>query len=215
MLRPGRPVLRRAATALAAGALAATVLAGCGTDVAPTTARASADPGHNQFDVAFAAEMVPHHEQGLQLVDLAGQREVSTGFTELTTRIVAEQTADLEELEAWLTAWDGPVPPAPDEPMDDDTMTTRSKTGAMQGLMRSRMGPWALDGADLDLLARCRAAAFEGRWLRMMIRHHQGAISMARHELTHGQYPPAIALAEEVVTTQQAEVEEMQALLQD
>lgn len=195
--------------------LTGVTLAGCGSAATPTTNRV-AEPGHNHADVAFAAEMVPHHEQGLHLVDLvdlAGHREHSARFADLTERIALEQAADIDEMETWLTTWDEPASPAPDDLTDEDTITTRSMTGAMRGMMRTRMGPWALGADDLDALGVCGSDRFEERWLRMMITHHQGAISMARHEMTHGEYPPAIALAEDVVTTQQAEIEEMRQLL--
>lgn len=192
----------------------ATALAGCTTDVTLSSARV-AEPGHNSADVAFAAEMVPHHEQGLEMVDLTGRREVSGAFTDLTRQIAAEQSADIDEMESWLAAWDEEAAPPTDRMMDDETLSTRSSAGAMRGMMRSRMGPWALGTEDLDALVASPSARFEDRWLRTMITHHQGAISMARHEISHGAYPPAITLAEHVVTTQQAEIEQMRQLLRD
>lgn len=205
----------RAATASGGLALlAAVALSGCGGDVTPTAARPS-EPGHSHADVAFAAEMVPHHRQGLALVDLVGDRRVSAAFADLVGRIATEQTGEIDDMEAWLTAWDEEPSPAPEHTLDDEALSARAATGAMQGLMRSRMGPWALGAEDLAGLDDCASAQFEERWLRMMITHHQGAISMARHEIAQGDYPPALALAEEVVVTQQAEIEEMRQLLRD
>ena len=206
---------RRAATASAGLALlAGVVFGGCGTEVAPMSARV-AEPGHNHADVAFASEMVPHHEQGVRLVNLVDRHAVGARLADLTARIAAEQGAEIDEMESWLTDWDEEPAPERDHLMDDETLMKSSMTGAMRGMMRTRMGPWALGTDDLDTLADCPATRFEERWLRMMITHHQGAISMARHEITHGEYPPAIALAEDVITTQQAEIEEMRLLLHD
>lgn len=210
-----RPATGPALAALVVAALAGTALAGCGTTAAPTPTAHETESAHNHADAAFAAEMVPHHEQGLYLVELAGRRDVSAELVELTGRMAAEQAADVGQLETWLTAWDEEPPYGPRPMADEDTMTTRSKTSAMRGLMRSRMGPWALGTDEVDDLGECRSARFEDRWLRMMITHHQGAISMARHEMAAGEYPPAVALAEHIVTTQQAEVEEMRDLLRD
>jgi uncharacterized protein (DUF305 family) len=208
-------VAGRAATASGGLALlVAAALAGCGGDPVPTAAHPT-EPGHSHADVAFAAEMVPHHEQGLALVDLVGDRRVSAGFADLVGRIAAEQTGEIDDMEAWLTAWDEEPSPAPDHTMDDEALSERAATGAMQGLMRSRMGPWALGAEDLAGLDDCVSAQFEERWLRMMITHHQGAISMARHEIAQGDYPPALALAEQIIVTQQAEIEEMRQLLRD
>jgi len=212
---PRQPARRRALTAtltVAGLALAGLALTGCETAVTPTMS-VSAEPAHNEHDVAFAAETVPHHEQGLHLVALTADRDVTAAFAVLTERIEAGQSADLEQLTGWLNRWDEPTPTA--EPMDESLLRVRSATGALRGLMRTRMGPWALSAEDLQEVRTSGGADFEDRWLRTMITHHQGAISMARHEIAQGEYPPALALAEQIVTTQQAEVEEMRALLRE
>ena len=79
-----QPARGRALTATLAGAvgtglaLAGLALSACDTAVTPTMS-VSAEPAHNRHDVAFAAEMVPHHEQGLHLVALAADRHVTGG----------------------------------------------------------------------------------------------------------------------------------------
>ena len=46
-------------------------------------------------------------------------------------------------------------------------------------------------------------------FLAMMIPHHQGAIDMAKLELVHGNDPAARRLAEEIIASQQVEIEGM------
>lgn len=194
--------------------LTAAALSGCGGDPAPAAARTT-EAGHSRADVAFAAEMVPHHEQGLTLVGLVGDRAVSADFADLVDRIATGQAAEIDEMESWLTSWDVEPSVAAEDTLDDDTLSDQAATGAMRGHMRSRMGPWALGAEDLTSLDDSASGQFENSWLRVMITHHQGAISMARHEIAQGDYQPAIALAEQIIVTQQAEIEEMRQLLRD
>ena len=56
-------------------------------------------------------------------------------------------------------------------------------------------------------------AAFDRMFLQMMIRHHEGAIEMARAASQQGQHPDVRELAEKVVADQAAEIDEMRELL--
>ena len=70
----------------------------------------------------------------------------------------------------------------------------------MAKMMRDMHQPGYSGDADVDFLA-------------MMIPHHQGAIDMARLVLQHGDDPLARRLAEDIIASQQAEIEAMSARL--
>ena len=57
----------------------ASVLPGCGEDV-------KASAAHNEADVVFAQQMVPHHEQALEMAALVPERTGSEAVRELATR---------------------------------------------------------------------------------------------------------------------------------
>ena len=52
-------------------------------------------------------------------------------------------------------------------------------------------------------------------FLQMMIPHHQAAIGMAQQALKQAEHPEIKTLAQSIVTTQQAEIVEMQGYLRD
>jgi uncharacterized protein (DUF305 family) len=66
---------------------------------------------------------------------------------------------------------------------------------------------------QMDTLAAATGTEFDRMWLEMMIEHHQGAISQAETVLSDGSNADVLALADEIVSAQEAEIAEMQALL--
>ncbi|MGH3670176.1 MAG: DUF305 domain-containing protein, partial [Pseudonocardiaceae bacterium] len=62
-------------------------------------------------------------------------------------------------------------------------------------------------------LGHATGVEFDPMFLRMMITHHQGAITMAKSELTTSRNPEARQLAQRISEAQQREIMEMKALL--
>ena len=62
-------------------------------------------------------------------------------------------------------------------------------------------------------LGTLSGTAFDKTFLQMMIKHHQGAITMAKTEQAQGSSADAKALADSIVTSQSAEITTMQKLL--
>ena len=114
----------------------------------------------------------------------------------------------------WLTAWDQEVP---------ETMRDHSNAGHdMGGDMSDRMEgmdpghsdmPGMMSAEEMDELQDASDAEFQDLWLEMMVEHHEGAVEMARTEQEDGEFADAIALAQEIETAQQQEIETMEGLL--
>jgi uncharacterized protein (DUF305 family) len=54
---------------------------------------------------------------------------------------------------------------------------------------------------------------FDRMFLRSMIEHHRGAITMAEYVLAKGIYPPVAELAGDVITVQEREIAQMETML--
>jgi uncharacterized protein (DUF305 family) len=149
---------------------------------------------HNDADVAFATSMLPHHRQAVEMSDvLLGKAGVADDASRLATTIKAEQEPEITQMTGWLQSWGEPVPSAGTGAMGaDDGMMSADEMGALA----------AASGKDVRTL-----------YLRGMIRHHEGAVTMARTEVEQGRSTEAVALASSVVTSQQAEIEQMNQLL--
>jgi uncharacterized protein (DUF305 family) len=166
-----------------------------------TTASIPADAEFNATDVAFAQGMIPHHAQAVVMADMALAQSTSPAVTELATQIKAAQTPEIEQLTKWLQAWGQPVPD-PNGSMD-------LSMSDMDGMMMSGI----MSDADMARLGNATGTDFDSMWLEMMVQHHEGAISMARDEVTGGKFVATKALAESIVTSQQAEIDTMTMLM--
>lgn len=155
----------------------------------------------NAVDVAFAQGMIPHHAQAIVMADMALEQSTNQDVTKLAAQIKAAQAPEIDQLTKWLQAWGQPVPATTggmDQTMD-----------GMDGMMMSGM----MSDADMARLENTTGTDFDAMWLEMMIQHHQGAISMARDEVTGGKYAATKAMAESIVTSQQAEIGTMTKLM--
>lgn len=193
--------------ALLAVLTAVLALSGCGEDGAANGGEirtAANGDRFNDADVAFASDMIQHHAQALEMVDLTVGRELSPQITQLAEEIRAAQGPEIEQMVDWLTAWDEPVP----ETSRDHAHAHGD--GGMEGLDQDM--PGMMSEQQMTDLEEASGAEFETLWLEMMIQHHQGAIEMARVEQADGAFEPAVALAEDIETQQQEEIELMEDL---
>ena len=182
---------------LITAALAASLftLAACGNEDEADTAG-----GHNDADVTFAQEMIPHHQQAIEMAELAESRADSDEVKELAADIEAAQGPEIETMTGWLESWGEDVPDEGMSGMDHGDMSSDDMTGMMT------------DDEMADLEATS-GAGFDQMFLTMMIEHHEGAIEMAQTEQSEGEFPEAVAMAKEIATTQAEEIQTMQDLL--
>ncbi len=193
--------------ALSALILAAVGLTACGSDsdeassAASTTVAVGSErtgsAAFNDADVTFAQSMIPHHEQAVEMAELAldPRASASPEVKELAKGVQAAQDPEIAQMKQWLTAWG--------KPMEMDTMGGHDMS-AMDGMM---------SGDDMAALGRATGEPFNTMWLEMMIRHHQGAIAMANTVRSSGADPQVESLADAIISGQQAEIDRMQAVL--
>jgi uncharacterized protein (DUF305 family) len=150
----------------------------------------------NDDDVMFAQMMIPHHEQAIEMSDIALDPAVGASDTvrALAERIKDAQDPEIDQMKALLSAWGQSM--TMDSDVDHSTM--------MSGML-------TLD--ELASLSQLRGSEFDAAWLEAMIAHHEGAIQMAQDVLENGTNSDIRTLSEAIVSGQQAEIEEMQSLL--
>lgn len=197
-------VARVLAVVVAAGGL----VAGCGTHggagpigpappVPTPGGTTGASEQHTPAEVAFAQGMIPDQGQVIAVARLAPDRAGSTQVRALAARIVAEQDSLIQQLTALLRAW-GAALPATTDPLTGD--------------QRERM-PGMLSDAQMHQLTASSGPVFDRMFLQLMIIHHRGAIIMSQTELAQGTDPATDQLAQHLVLTEQAQIQQMRTLL--
>ena len=162
----------------------------------PTSGNPAAGP-HNDADVMFATMMIPHHQQAIEMSGMIlAKQDITAEVTELAQQIKAAQGPEISQMSGWLAGWgENPSPMTMDHDMGG---------GGMGDGMMTQAEMDALEQADGDGAARL--------FLKGMIKHHQGAITMAQKELVEGQNSEAKQLAQQIIDDQKAEITTMNQL---
>ena len=213
----------RRAAAAALTALALTSLAACGEDTsaAPAAATRTADDGStfNDADVAFATDMIPHHAQAVQMVVLTQGRTLDPAVQDVADQIRDAQVPEVETMTDWLVSWDEPVPETSLDHVNaghdadgmDEEMDEEMDDGGHGGDHSDMNG--MMSESEMSELAAASDTEFATLFLTMMVEHHEGAVTMAQTEIADGTNADAIALAEDIVDSQTAEIATMEELL--
>lgn len=151
---------------------------------------------HNDQDVSFAKDMVPHHQQAVVMADMALAQTNRTEVQDLATRIKESQTSEISIMNGWLTSWNA---------------TATDHSGHDAGAMNSMAG--MVSDVDMQTLGSTAGKEFDRLFLQHMTAHHKGALEMAKVQLDKGKYGPAKELAREITTGQEKEIAEMDQLL--
>ncbi|MFN8070393.1 MAG: DUF305 domain-containing protein [Mycobacterium sp.] len=209
---------------------------------APTSTQTSASAQasvHNQADMNFAHMMIPHHQQAIEMSDIVlAKQGIDPRVVNLAKQIKAAQGPEIEKMQGWMTAWGTPMSSMPsmsDMPGMDHggmhgsesgsatTTTTPTPSGStmpgMSGMgdMGAMPGMSGMEGmmspAEMDALKNAQGVEAGKLFLTGMIKHHQGALTMAQDEIKNGQSPGAIALAKSILDSQQKEIDTMNQIL--
>ena len=218
--------MKRSTTLTTLALASALALAGCGTSgaqegagtdaetaapaasasAATSTGAASGEPiaaEHNDADVMFAQMMLPHHEQAVEMSEmLLAKDDVPAEVAEFAQRVIDAQGPEIERMNDMLTAWEA-EPLADAEDMDG--MDHGSGAG-MSGMMSEE---------DMSALEDAQGTGAAQLYLEQMTVHHEGAVEMAQDQVEQGQNPQAVELARQVVADQEAEIAEMEQMLQE
>ncbi|GAB7102324.1 DUF305 domain-containing protein [Streptomyces phaeofaciens JCM 4814] len=155
-------------------------------------AQRAEDDTPNAADVSYARMMIEHHAQALEMTELVPDHARSGDVKRLALRISAAQGPEIEAMRGWLKTHGKP-----------ETAGTHTHT-AMPGMATE---------AQLTKLRAADGKAFDDLFLKLMITHHEGAITMATDVKAQGNNLLIEEMADDVVAQQTSEITRMRGML--
>jgi uncharacterized protein (DUF305 family) len=149
-----------------------------------------------EADVRFMQGMIAHHAQAVHMTRMADAAGASPRVLKLAQKIDLSQAGEIMLMQEWLREYEQFVP----------------DTSSWRGMMM----PGMLTSKDLAQLEQARGTAFDRLFLTLMIRHHEGALSMVADLLGSPRAAQEVdinVLANEVEVSQTAEIGLMQQML--
>lgn len=162
-------------------------------------------------DAGFARDMADHHLQGVEMANLALQRSADPEVRALAFDISSTQTNQAGRMQGWLALWG--LPQSGGEPMAWMTDADAGMTMDMGGPTATDSMPGMATEPELADLRTLTGAAFDVRFLQLMIRHHGGALPMAEHAAQNANQAAVRSLARSIASTQQAEIGTMEEMI--
>lgn len=206
-----------AIAAVAAVAGAAGALSGCSSEDGPQAAPSKTvlvpgrpgEPNKTQVagprerkdptaeEVGFVQMMIPHHAQALEMSALAPDRASDGRVKALASRVDAAQKVEIETMRSWLK---------------QNPNAVLKAHGRNHGGNHADM-PGMATPEQLKELREARGEAFDRLYLKLMITHHEGALTMAKDVLDKGTDVTVQQMARDVQSTQMAEIGRMKDIL--
>ena len=143
--------------------------------------------GYSADEIMFAQMMIPHHEQAVTMSELALTNTTNPEVLALATAIRDAQGPEITQMQSWL----------------GDNLGHDGHNMEMGGMLTAE---------ELETLASLKGEAFDQYFLASMIAHHEGALDMV-DMINDSSNSEVKRLAANIVKSQSAEIEAMNALL--
>jgi len=159
-----------------------------------------ANISYSPADALFMQDMIPHHNQAVQMADLVADRTNTRELVDLAGRIDVSQADEIEFMQQWLSERGEEVP----DPTAHEAMHTSHKMAGMAS------------PEQMAELATLKSTDFDRLFLQLMIPHHEGAVKMVEElmEQPGSAFDPVLfQFTTDITNDQTAEIERMNALL--
>jgi uncharacterized protein (DUF305 family) len=178
-------------------------------------------PGADSVDVGFAQDMSTHHLQAVSMASWVRDHTTDATIKTLAFDIEGTQKSQVGMMAGYLDIWDQPESRPPNRQamswMATDSAGTHGHGNNPEhpGMEAGQLMPGMATQEELAKLRKMNSPELDVYFLQLMIRHHEGGLSMASYGETHVQLDPLRNLARTIVTAQTGEVAYMTSLLSE
>ena len=152
-----------------------------------------------RYDPHFIDMMIVHHQEAVEMADLAKTKSTNAKVKAFATKTAADQQKDIETLQAHRNHWYAGKPIM--DPATVEAMMNNMHPGMNMNMEETRRSLRAANGA-----------AFDKQFLDTMIHHHVMAVDMAKEAASKAEHAELKDFARNAVTKQTAEITEMNRL---
>lgn len=151
---------------------------------------AKANGDYTGADIMFLQMMIPHHQQAIDISNLALKNSKNAELLALAKIIARDQAAEITQMRKWLK----------DANASEDMGHAMHDMGGM------------LSDDELAALTAAKGSTFDRLWLQGMTEHHDGAIHMVQM-IEDADNMEIKAFGAKVITDQSAQIEQMKKML--
>lgn len=156
----------------------------------PVSAAANvSSESYNDADVRFSQEMIPHHQQTIQMAELVATRTSNEYVLTVSEHLIDDERTEIRQMSAWLNAWKKPIP-------EENAKSTHSMPGM-------------LSQQQMSTMARQSGDEFDRTWLTLLSTHLGHGIVMVETVQGKGQHKPTLDLAGKLINGQRQQIAEI------
>ncbi len=191
-------------------------------------------PANDSADVGFARDMSIHHQQAVEMANIAYRRTNDPEIERIALDIATTQQFQIGMMTGWLDIWgrsvssdqplmawmgdyDMTLPSPPPGLEDDDSMAgmDHAATPAAGDTTETPLMPGMATQSEVDELNTLPPSQMDIRFLQLMIRHHQGGVMMAQAAKEKAGDEHVLNFAQQIINTQDAEIATMTNMLNE
>lgn len=149
----------------------------------------SKDASKAPYDLQFLDTMAMHHQSAVDMAKLVDDRAEQPELKAMAKKMISDQQGEISQMKAWRDQW------------------YAGKSAAMNMKMPGMMG--SMKGMSMAKLAASKGKEFDSMFLSMMIKHHAGAVKMAKSAETKAQHSEIKDMSKKMVSAQEDEIAQM------